>query len=299
MKKKLLYIPLDYHRHTEDPMLFTDFLHAFQTKFDARIFTTMDEAVEFKPDFVFFQGSLIETDLYYLKMKTGAKIFMWTGDCRYAPTKSLMDYRNIVDTYLLPFSGILLSEYQLILGKPCHYLFEPIQNWRFREPKEMNSGKIVFVGNHYGNVPGGESRMEIIKHINQHLPNELEVYGNIEGSKGTIDYKDVPDLYNNAYIVICENKWHDVGGYFTPRNLGAMAVGSCPLMRYFPNLDNRFGHLSDCLVYKNKYELLDYILLLKENPSIRNHISTNAFYSANTKWKAEHFAEKFYDKTNR
>lgn len=287
---KLLYIPLDYQRHESDDTLFGDFLRGFQAVSDARIFTDMRGAIEFRPEVVFFQGSLTVEDLVLLKEKTGAKIVMWTGDCRYAPTKSLMDYKEIVDLYLLPFSGGKLIEYYALLGKPCEYLYEPIQDWRFKEPKELKTGNIVFVGNHYGNFPGGESRTEIIKFLNAHLRNGIEVYGNIGGSRGEIPNKDVPALYNNAYAVICENNIHDVDGYFTPRNIGAKAAGTCPLFRHYEG--HHYGHLQNCLSYRHKYELLDYIVFLYQNPDVRNKIAKRAYLGASEMFKAKNWAEK-------
>ena len=291
--KKLLYIPLDYQRHESDDTLFGDLLRAFEKKFEARIFTTMSDAIEFNPEIVFFQGSLVPEDLLGLKRKTGAKIVMWTGDCRYAPTNSLMDYRFVVDQYLLPFKGDLLFDYKHFLKKPCNYIFEPIQNWRFKEPKELKGGRVVFVGNHYGNFEGGESRTELIKYLNIHLKDGIDVYGNIGGSRGERNYKDVPDIYNSAYIVICENNIHDVEGYFTPRNIGAMAAGSLPLMRFFNGADKIFCHLFDSLLYRTKYEMLDYIMLLKNNPEIRNSIARAAHIRATLNFSVDSFVDEF------
>lgn len=287
---RLLYIPLDYHRHEEDDMLFGDFLRGFQAHSNARIFTDMRSAIEFKPEVVFFQGSLTVEDLALLKDKTGAKIVMWTGDCRYAPQKSLMDYREVADLYLLPFKSSRLAEFRWLIGKPCEYLWEPIQNWRFKEPKELHGGSIVFVGNHYGNFPGSESRTEIIKFLNQHLKNGVEVYGNIGGSMGEIKNKDLPEIYNNAYAVICENNIHDIDGYFTPRNIGAMAAGSCPIMRATKGVS--WNHLESCLQYDHKYELLDYIVFLYQNPQVRNRLAQKAYDEAMQFYSAKSWAER-------
>ncbi len=236
---RVLLIPLDYHRHTEDDMLFGDMLRAFQKQGESIMYDgNVDNAINFKPDAIFFQGSVSIEDLSKIKENTGAKVAMWTGDCRYSPTEGLINYRNVIDCYLLPFSGELLNNYSIILGKPCFFIFEPIQNWRFREPKEMNSGRIIFVGNAYETFLGGETRVEIINFLSRLLP-EFEVYGNIINSKGTLDYKVVPEVYNDSFLVIAENNIHDVQDYFTPRNLGAMGA-SCCLSRAFSGIENHF-----------------------------------------------------------
>lgn len=269
---KLLWIPLDYNRHNDSPELFTDVLKALQVSFDTMIYQgRLDQGAAFKPDIVLFQGSMSITDLAKLKEFTGALTIMMTGDCRYAPMQSLMEYRSVVDCYLVPFSGELLNTYTTLLGKPCHFLWEFVQNWRFKKPLMMEEGPVTFVGNIYNNLPGSEGRKDLVDFIEASGVN-INCWGS-GFDKGEIKNTEVPTLYNQSYIVIAENN-HDIQDYFTPRNLGGLAAGSCTLMKYFPGIEKFFQNLVHCIYYSNKYELLQFIELLKNNPELRNQIAS-------------------------
>jgi hypothetical protein len=209
-----------------------------------------------------------------------------------------MEMRDVVDHFIVPFSGDVALNYQRILQRPVHFLWEPIQDWRFRRPKEMNSGPIVFVGNQYEHLPGNEIRSELCTFIKSRVP-ELELYGNIAGSKGEIPYTNVPDLYNNAYIVICENNHHDVDNYFTPRNIGAMAAGSCSLHRTFPGIDKVFEGLDLGYHYNHKYELLQAINFLKHNPEIRNRIAVSSHKYARNNFNTSAWGEELIQILNK
>jgi hypothetical protein len=292
MTLKLLYIPLDYHRHTEDDRLFGDILRGFNSCFNARIYTTLDEAISFSPDVIFYQGSLSKVDCKRLKDSTGAFFTMWTGDARYAPPQDYIEFNKIVDQYFFPFSGPTLDFFSKILNRPCSYVYEPLHDWKVREPLYLDQGKITFVGNLYDTLPGGKDRLEIVEYLSTHVPS-FECYGSIPNSKGQIPVESLPDLYNGSYAVIVENNIHDLDDYFTPRNLGAMAAGSCPVMRYFTGIEKFFTNLEDCLVYRHKYELIDILTLLIKNPNLRNRIAMNSYQSANSKWLCSNFAKAY------
>ena len=212
---------------------------------------------------------------------------MFTGDIRYAPQQSLYEYRNVVDRYLLPCKGHILERYIRLLNRPCEFMWEPIQDWRFIDPKIMYSGPVTFVGNNYATVPG---RRDTVEFLAQHCQ-EFKAWGSGWPFAGIMDNKMVPQQYNNSFAVICENNWSDIDTYFTPRNLGAMAAGSCPLMKTFPNIGRYFKDWEDCIFYENKYELLDIIQYLKLNPEKRNWISKNAYISAMTSWRTSNYVE--------
>ena len=288
--RKILLIPLDYYKHIEHPELFSDLITAFNKKTETKIYTTQDEAINFSPDVILFQGSLSVGDLAELKEHTKAKVAMWTGDFRYAPTQSLMDYKQVADLYLLPFCGEQLLIYENILAKPCYFLWEYIQDWRFIEPKTLESGDVVFVGNCYEAF--GNDRVELIDFLAKHVPG-FKAYGSCPQTNGMINYKDVPNLYNNSYLVIAENNWHDVNGYFTPRNLAAMSAGSCCMHHYFPGIEKYFENFVDSVIYKHKYELLDQINFLKANPQVSNAIAKKGHEVAKVKYKTDIWVDCF------
>lgn len=276
-KMKTLLIPLDYQRHTEDPSLFSNMVESFGRQSETMIYNGDVAAcvAEFKPDVIHFQGSLTPEQLKKIKDHSGALVTMWTGDARYAPQQSLLLYKDVVDCFLLPFSGDALKRYQTILGKPCHFIWEPIQNWRFKEPKLMDGGQAVFVGNIYDTMPGGEKRREVLDYVDEQFKDV--VYRGNGFAAGDIPYKFVPDMYNRAYITICENNYDDLDEYFTPRNIGALAAGSCALMRYFPGIEKHFQNLNHCIYYRNKHELFEWIAFLKNSPHTRNSIASNGY----------------------
>ena len=277
MIKKLLYIPLDYHRHAEIDSIFNSMINGFNTNFDVQIFKNIEESILFKPDLVFMHGNaILLEECHLLKESTNAFFTIWVGDVRYAPLPEAMNMMDIADLYLFPFKGEQLKYFSRILDTPCEYLFEVFDDRQVREVKEISSGRIVFVGNVYEHFPGGEERISLVKFIGKYVP-ELEYYGSFPYAdisvKGRIDFSEVPDLYNSSYLTIAHNNRNDIDGYFTHRNLIALASGSCVLMKYFPGIEESFTNWDHCVYYKTNYELLDVIEFLKRNPSIRNKIA--------------------------
>ena len=283
---KILYIPLDYHRHRESPELFTDLVNALE----GEIYQSSEQAVAYKPDIILFHGGLIPSDLKILKLLTGAPVIMWTGDCRYMPQESLMMYRDIVDIFLLPFDGEHKDRFSALLCKPCYFIWEPIQNWRFKQPQDLLEGPVSFIGNIYDNLPGGEDRLYTMEFIDERVK-EMKIRGAFPGSE-PVDNDIVPYIYNDAYIVIAENNMHDIQYYFTPRNIGGMAAGSCVVMRWFPGIEGFFEDGHNCFIYRHKYELLDIIQFLQKNPSVRNKVALNGYLEASNKFGVKNFANR-------
>jgi len=265
---RILLIPID-------PLLtdeHADLLRAFNENHRAELYLNVEHAVEFKPDLVFYQAGASVEDCMKIKEATGAVFVAWTGDCRYYPMQWLMDARELVDLYLLPFTGQVLERHKIILGKPCEFHWEYMQNWRYRDFKAMDSGRVIFIGNVNHSIPGGHDRQELINFLDDRVP-EFEAWGSAENTNGMLPIKEMPDYYHDSYIVIAENNFHDVESYFTPRNMSGMAAGSCTLMREFPGIRDYFENIYDCLFYQHKYELLDAIQFLQANPDIRNKIA--------------------------
>ncbi len=287
---RILLIPLYYNKHAQDSTLFDGMVEAFSLNNEAMMYYgDVKRAIDFKPDLIVFQGSVSLVECKEIKDKTGALFTMYTGDCRFAPMQVLMDYRSIVDIYLLPFTGELLKTHELLLEKPCKFIWEAIQNWRFKELKPLDSGQITFVGNAYEHVPS--DRIELSNFLTKHIP-DFVCYGSISNSKGEIDFREVPELYRNSYCVIAESNWY-VESYFSQRNTGAMAVGSCVLMSWFPKIEEHFTNWKDCVIYKDKFELLDIINFLKANPEARNRIAATGHELARTKFTYKNWANEY------
>lgn len=301
-RMKILLIPMDWHRDKESPELFTDMLNAFNIENVAIIHNgDMERSIDFKPNIILYQASLSLDELACLKVETKAIIFMYTGDGTFLPPQGMINLKYIIDVFLLPFSGKNLEPYQTLLGKPCHFIWEPIQNWRFIPNKQMEDGNISFVGRYYRNLPGAKGRKEDLLFIHSHLPKNptpLNIYGCMEMPE--INYREVPNLYNKSFAVICENNYSDREDYFTPRNLGAMAAGSCALHKYFPGIEKHFQNYVHGMYYKNKYELLECINFLRANPDYRNHMADQGFKLVNENFTMIHWVQKFMEivKTN-
>lgn len=291
---RFLLIPLDSYKHQTDDRMFGDMFRAFNKdiKDEAMMYNDdVQEAIIFKPDVVFYQGGVNRDICEAIKLATDSYWVTWTGDVRYAPMEHLVLCKDFTDLFLLPFTGNMLKRYYRCLGVPCRFIWEPFQNWKFIEPKQMNEGKITFVGNKYNTVPGGEERGNIVPFLKQFFP-EFEAYGS-GWDKEPIDNFSVPQLYNDSYAVICDNNWNDIASYFTPRNLNAMSAGSCAVMRYFPNIEQFFKNYEHCIYYKHKYELLDVLSFLKNSPDIRNKIARQGYDHAKKNFTFDNFVEQF------
>lgn len=291
---KILLIPLGWDKPEEHK----DLVDAFNRNgHDAYLFKQDIFFNKVKPDIIFYQGGLNEDQCKQIKLITQAKWITWTGDVRYAPLHHLQECKEFTDLYLLPMTGFYLQVHEHLLQKPCKFIWEYFHDYRFRGPKELNSGIISYVGNCYSHLPGGQQRIEVMELLGEHIK-ELEVYGSFPESqmynrKGEINNKIVPDLYNQSYCVIAENNWHDIENYFTPRNLTAMAAGSCCLMKWFPGIERHFNTWEDCVIYRNKYDLLDIITYLRLNPGKRNEIANNAYKKAKEKYSLNNWVEQF------
>jgi len=303
MRKKLLYIPLDYCRHAESDSIFNSMLSGFNTQFEARVFKNMEESTLFNPDLVYMHGNAISIEeCHLLKKSTNAFFTIWVGDVRYAPLPEAMSMIDVANLYLFPFKGEQLKSFSRILNTPCEYLFEVFDDRQIRDVKEISSGRIVFVGNVYEHFPGGEERISLVKFIGKYTP-ELEYYGSFpyesNSAKGGIDFSNVPDLYNSSYLTIAHNNRNDIDGYFTHRNLIALASGSCVLMKYFPGIEEFFINWEHCVYYKTNYELLDVIEFLKRNPDIRNKIAKSGNTYVRENYLNANFAYKYNEILNK
>lgn len=291
---KTLLVPLDFHRHKEDDRLFLDMQLAFHQYGECMMYEgNVDQAIAYKPDLVFYQGSVDHEDCLKIKMETKCKWATWTGDVRYAPMQYLMQARAFTDVFFFPFSGNLLSNYRKLLKTRCVFIFEPIQEWRYVAPKYLAEGPVSFVGNVYTHLPGGDVRNELQSFVSAGH-HKLDLYG--EGmERGKIDKYLVPEIYNNSFAGIAENNWSDIDSYFTPRNLSIMAAGSCCLAKTFPGIQYHFTSWVDCVYYNDKYELIDVIAFLKANPGVRNEIARNGHEHVLSNYNMTIFAKKFIE----
>jgi len=295
VRQNLLWIPMDYQLHISDDGYFGDLSRALSEKYNVFLFDgDLQKAIDFKPHTILYQASMYMEHCRILKEQTGASFVMWTGDYSPFPSQSFIEFQPIVDLYLVPFSGEQRQVYRRILNKPCEFIWEPIQSWRFLPNQQLQEGKIAYAGNLYSHLPGGESRKEIYELVKANYPTQVVFYGS-GFVNGVLPVRETPKLYNESYAVICENNYWDVEDYFTPRNLGAMAAGSCALMRVFPGIEKYFMDMYHCVYYRNKYELTQALDFLYRNPDVRNSIAENGFKLAWDKFSASNWASELYE----
>lgn len=285
---KILLIPLGW----ENPADHFDLVNSFRKDHEPTLYNKNLIIDIEKYDVVFYQGGLSKERCVEIKIKTNATWITWTGDVRYAPLHHLQECKEFTDIYAVPFSGSLLNTYFKLLGKPCRFIWEYFPYYRLREPKELNSGPVSFVGNVYDCVPGGTDRIELAKFLRGQL-NEFQAFGSFpmeDISQAEVD--SVPDIYQNSYLTIAQNNWHDIPEYFTPRNLQGMS-SSCCLMKWFPGIEKHFTNWVDCVYYRHKYELLDVITYLKLNPEKRNQIARKGFELVREKYCLDSWVKQF------
>ena len=83
-------------------------------------------------------------------------------------------------------------------------------------------------------------------------------------------------------------------GYFTHRNLIALASGSCVLMKHFPGIEQFFTNWEHCVFFRNNYELLDVIEFLKRTPVQRNKIARSGNEFVRKNYLNSNFANKYH-----
>ena len=298
--KKLLYIPLTAQSPggaQED-----DLFRAFQKEYDVYL----PGRGEINFDLIHVHAGAIRNDVLKLlkaASKLGVKTSVWTGDASYAPLRPVLSHKLEADVFMLGVGGGQRDMYQRLLNcgdynyKPrIEWMPEAVADWQCLPPKELELGKIVFVGNHYDCFPGGEERLETFRFLSQRFGERFEVYGEfrIEGVNcmGPLPWERVPDIYNDAYIVIAMDNYFDIEGYFTHRHLGAMAT-SCSVARVFEGISEQFKHLENCVMFRNKYEAHDMIQFLLDNPGIRNEIAQRSHAEIKKNWTYDSWVKRY------
>lgn len=267
--KRLLFIPLDYHKPNVQLYLFD----ALKTQFEV---TYYKGDVHGKPEIIYVQsGAISPKELIKIKRKTKATVIQWTGDCRPELLSEVMAYKGIVDKTFLA-CGIGQKEmYEQALGHEVVWLQHA--GTMFVEPTDMQEGGIAFVGNYYDQFPGGAERNKLCYELDKKYEDEFFCYGSWGDSRGSVPYDDTPWIYANAYVSISANIFNDVEGYWSNRPYDILAAGSCCLMRYVPGIERHFTDGVHCVYYRSNEEAMEKIEWLLANPEIRNRIARAGF----------------------
>ncbi len=271
--KKLLFIPLDYSYNP-----YQELLQCFKEKFDTMYYTDQQSALDFKPDFIFAQSSALEPDkLMEIRLASKSFVMQWSGDCRVDLLPEVVAYKDVCDVTLLAVGVAHKEMYEAVLQHPVRYMQHTVSMTQFVVPKQLDNGKIVFIGNNYNHFPGAAERSKLCEILTTEFEN-FEVWGNGFNTKeyrnpDSIAWEKSQFLYNDSYIGISANIFNDYEGYWSDRPLHIMAAGCCCLMRYVPKLEHYFKDMVHCVFYKSNEEAIDKIKYLMANPDVRNQIA--------------------------
>lgn len=272
-KPSLLFIPLDWHkRNVQMP-----FFEGLQTIFDCYYFTGSNAESTKKRDYIYCQaGALPPMELYAIKKRSGAKVFVWTGDCRPDLLPEVLQYKGVTDRTFLACGIGQQKEYERALESPVFWLQHAAH--MFLEPQEISDRTaIAFVGNYYDQFPGGAERNKLCYDLDVKYEEDFYCYGSWSESRGKVPYDDVPWIYNNAFVSISANIFNDIEGYWSNRPYDILAAGGCCLMRYVPGYERHFTDMEDVLVYRWNEEAMELIEWLLANPDERNRIAKNGY----------------------
>lgn len=279
MKPRLLFIPLDWwlpHRPHKE------LREQLDMHFDV---TYMEEhSLLNKYDYIFMQsGAISHTSIFGRK----EKIIQWTGDARAETMENVTQYAGIADLTLLAVGIGQKEMYSKVMGK-VDYLQQGVFNSFFIEPKELQSGYVVFIGNNYDHFEGAIERSELCREVCVEGEWPAEIIGNGWDHPFYINHRSIPytesaKIYNESYISISHACFNDIEGYYSNRTIDIMASGGCCLQRWFPGIEKYFTDGYDCVVYRTNDEAIEKIRYLIERPELRNLIARNGHNTAKLK----------------
>lgn len=284
--KKLLYISLFPHGAN-------DFYYALKKYFNVRLYTGLQDAIDFAPDIIHVHsGALGIDEAFILKMHTQAFWSQFTGDCSDNKLEPVMRCYELFDLTLLTIAEGKKELYKDL--KRVEWMPEAVPE-NISAPKELTDGKIVFVGNYYDHFPQGNERRKICEVLSEAYKDKFEVYGNfnVQGVNclGTIPYEKTLELYNNAYIVISQDNFTKINRYYTQRYLAAIGTSCCVGMK----IDGMAKDFPvDCFFrYNDVNELLKTVEYIYQNPEIRNATAKRGHDVIKQKFTYEKWVERY------
>jgi hypothetical protein len=167
-------------------------------------------------------------------------------------------------------------------------LQQGVFNSFFVEPKELQSGKVVFIGNNYDHFEGAVERENLCLILSSRMNGfeDFEVIGNgfdngMFNNTRSISYHESATIYNESYISISHACFNDIEGYYSNRTFDIMASGGCCLMRYAKGAEKYFTHEENVMFYHTNEEAIEIIKFLIANPDVRNAIALSGYNLAN------------------
>lgn len=135
---------------------------------------------------------------------------------------------------------------------------------------------VVFCGGYYGKVfPGTELRARSIRVLQQAgIPVGVVGSGWPRGFPviGKCGVKQQVHVWRAAKVCLNVNNFNDVAGYYSDRQLIAMASGNPTVCAYIPGLEAEFENRKHCVWFRNTTELLSEVRGLLADEGLRKRI---------------------------
>jgi len=192
-----------------------------------------------------------------------AIITQWTGDYRPEGLPEVRMYEGLVDITFL--ASDTPEQYPNMNVK---WLPHWVGEWQFR-PVNPDAEGIVMIANNYTHFPGGLERHEMNEILRER--DDYVLYGSgFTNSKGPVNYRDTPDIYNQYQIAVGCNIFNNVSMYFSNRPLAAMAAGCAYLWKRVPSMGD-----VPCLTYTLPEQVIDLLGLIKAKGDITGLIKNS------------------------
>lgn len=244
------------------------------------------EAVSsFRPDWVWMQvqdsGVLKDWAVHKAREKVPSAVFThWTGDLRPSVSPYMASFcratnitfaSSVGQLPLFRIAGATRAEYcQIGLDFSEDVLGIPEWTPPFRVPP------VVLCGNWYGDLfPGTKDRMEAILAL-KGAGIDVGVVGSgwPQGIPcvGSSHVKQQSAVWRRTKVALNSNHFNDVEGYYSDRQLIAMASGTPLVCRYIPGLEREFKNWKHCIWYRSQDELVTYVRKLLLDAPLRAKI---------------------------
>jgi hypothetical protein len=151
---------------------------------------------------------------------------------------------------------------------------------------------VVFCGNHYGDTfPGTREREQAIKALmNAKIPVGVVGTGWPAWTPvlGSCHVKQQVHVWRAARVCLNVNHYNDVDGYYSDRQLIAMASGNPTVCAYIPGLEREFETGKHCVWYTDVGQLVPIVSDLLSNEELRCKIGAEGRreVAANHTWTA-------------
>lgn len=233
-------------------------------------------SIDFVPDITFLQihndtiGNRQTIDLLRDPIRklreSGSFVINWNGDIRNHTPRWMLSFSQYVN--LTAFTNQRDIDAFKLSNKECEFLQIGIDTETFRKRDRSYLHDVVFMGNHYGNFPLSQFRMEAVRSLKKR---NLGLYGNYPGSNQNLQANPndpFPMQYKESEVYSCSKiaisiSHYKVEKYTSDRLLRAMGSGCFTLAHHYPGIEDQFEvgkHLDTFNTIHEMNKKIDYYL---------------------------------------